>query len=287
MPTDDCIVCAKSMSDGLASWHRVCHACRYESASLAPAINQATEHGLLDEDKREASLRRIRNEAFKVIVARAREHATGARPRLLDVGCAHGWFLEQAMADFDVLGLEPDEYVCAKTAAKGLPVRNGYFPDILTPAEKFDVIVFNDVIEHIPQIGAALADVHARLNPDGILILNLPSSAGFFYRLSKLFKRAGVAGPFERMWQKGLPSPHVHYFNPANLRRLAVHAGFVEFNTFELPAVRADGLLDRIRCVGSGGMITSYVQYVLIRCAIPFLNMFKSDIIVCMFHKKT
>ena len=280
-----CIVCGGDQAAGLAAWHGVCKSCNYESAALAPAINQAQEHDRLDETQREAALRDIRNESFKVIVAHAKRHVAGPRPTLLDVGCAHGWFLEQASGDFAVLGVEPDEYVFKKTAAKGLPVRNGYFPDILSPAEKFDVIVFNDVIEHIPQIGAALADVHARLNQDGVLILNLPSSAGLFYRLSKLFKRLGVAGPFERMWQKGLPSPHVHYFNPENLRRLVGAKGFQEIETFELPAVRAEGLLERIRCVGASGPAMVYLQYGLIRCAIPFLNLFRSDIVVCMFRK--
>ncbi len=40
---------------------------------------------------------------------------------------------------------------------KGLPARKGYFPDALDKKEKFDVIVFNDVIEHIPNIEGALA----------------------------------------------------------------------------------------------------------------------------------
>ncbi|WP_426195414.1 class I SAM-dependent methyltransferase [Massilia sp. DWR3-1-1] len=282
----DCIVCGKRKSAGLAVWHRVCTACGYESAALAPAINQAHEHHFLDEEKREAALRSIRNASFKVIVARARKQLARARPRLLDVGCAHGWFLEQARADFEVMGVEPDEYVFKKTAAKGLPVRNGYFPDILSAEEEFDVIVFNDVIEHIPHIGAALDDVHARLHQDGILVLNLPSSTGLFYRLSKLFKRAGVEGPFNRMWQKGLPSPHVHYFSPANLQQLVHARGFEEIDAFELPSVRADGLWERISCVGTGSTAMAYVQYIAIRCAMPFLNLFKSDIVVCIFRKR-
>ena len=281
-----CVACGTASRAGLTPWHFQCHSCDYESATLPPAINQSREHDLLDEDKRESALRHLRNESFKAIVARARTYLHAHRPRLLDVGSAHGWFLEQASADFDVLGVEPDEIVCRKAAARGLPVRNGYFPDALEPSEKFDVIVFNDVIEHIPQIEDALKDTWNRLNPDGVLILNLPNSAGFFYRLSKLFRRVGVSGPFDRMWQKGLPAPHLHYFNRDNLERLVANQNFKTIDFFELPSVNANGLLERIRCVGTGNVATAYLQFLVIRCALPFLRFFKSDIMVCVFKKR-
>lgn len=90
---------------------------------------------------------------------------------------------------------------------RGLPVRPGYFPDALTPDESFDAIVFNDVIEHIPDIASALDACNARLSENGLLVLNLPNSRGFFYRLSKIFARLGWRNPFNRLWQKDLPSP--------------------------------------------------------------------------------
>src|SRR5690606_11668960 len=113
-----------------------------------------------------------------------------------------------------------------------------YFPDALAPGERFDAIVFNDVIEHIPDIGRALAACRERLAPGGMLLLNLPSSSGVFYRASKLLRRLGVAGHFERMWQKGLPSPHLHYVDPTNLARLLDRAGFVPVRRGRLATLR-------------------------------------------------
>jgi 2-polyprenyl-3-methyl-5-hydroxy-6-metoxy-1,4-benzoquinol methylase len=202
------------------------------------------------------------------------------------VGSAHGWFLETAREQFDVLGVEPDAVVGGRAAARGLPVRSGYFPDVLRDGERFDVIVFNDVIEHIPDIRSALTACHARLNEGGILILNLPNSRGFFYRLSKLIARLGWRAPFERLWQKDLPSPHVHYFNPRNLEQLVKGQGFDVAEAAELPALRAKGLLERLRCAGNVPTLSLYVQYLAIMCAIPVLRMFSSDIIVGVFKKK-
>jgi 2-polyprenyl-3-methyl-5-hydroxy-6-metoxy-1,4-benzoquinol methylase len=282
-----CIVCGAKQAPGLASWHAACPACSYECSSLEAAINQHGAHAVLNEEQREAGLKALRFANFAEIVRYARRFGREGGSKLLDVGSAHGWFLEAAGGSFDVLGIEPDEAIGSGAAARGLPVRLGYFPDALRDDERFDVIVFNDVIEHIPPIGSALVSCADRLNPDGILILNLPNSRGFFYRLSKLFARFGWRKPFERLWQKGLPSPHVHYFRPDNLTKLVEAHGFDLVHVGQLPSLRAKGLLDRLRCAGGISAPALYAQYIAILCAIPLLRSFPSDIIVCIFRKGT
>jgi SAM-dependent methyltransferase len=280
-----CLVCARATVPGLSPWHRVCPACRYESAALEPTINDAAVHVQVDEARREAGLKAIRQENFNTIIGYATALAPPGARRLLDVGAAHGWFLEAAAGRFQALGMEPDTAVARQTAARGLPVRQGYFPDALEADERFDVIVFNDVIEHIPDIRSALAACRERLTPGGILVLNLPNSRGFFYRLSKLFARAGWRGPFERLWQKGLPSPHVHYFQADNLSQLVATQGLELTMTAELPAVRAAGMLERLRCASQGKMLGVYAQYAAVMLALPLLRMFPSDIVVCVYRK--
>lgn len=280
-----CIVCGNKQHQGLSSWHFHCTNCKYESANLAGAINESATHELLDEGQRETALKKLRKASFAVIVDHAKRHVAGRDKKLLDVGSAHGWFLEEASSGYTVLGIEPDKAVYQKAAARGLNVRNGFFPDVLADDERFDVIIFNDVIEHIVEMGSALEKVEGHLNPGGILIINLPNSTGFFYRLSKVFKKIGLAGSFERMWQLGLPSPHVHYFNKENLDEMVKPRGFTLLENFELPSVRADGLLERIRCVGNINPIVAYFQYIAIRVAIPFLKLFPSDIIVSIYRK--
>jgi SAM-dependent methyltransferase len=281
-----CIVCGTPQTAGLAGWHALCRECGYESAALQGTINAAPAGSPVDEDEREVGLKALRQENFRDIVGIARRYARAGARRLLDVGCAHGWFLETARDSFEVLGIEPDAVVGGRTAARGLPVREGYFPDALRDGERFDVIVFNDVIEHIPDIDAALAACHARLSEEGILILNLPNSAGFFYRLSKLFSRVGWSAPFERLWQKDLPSPHVHYFQPGNLARLVGKHGFAQVHSQELPSLRAKGLLERMRCAGNIAGPALYLQYAAVLCTIPLLRAFPSDIVVSVFRKQ-
>lgn len=282
----NCVVCNTGVRHGLKPWHGECPQCGYEMAVLQVAINLPQAHATADEEAREAALKALRQENFTEIVSYTRKHARPGARRLLDVGSAHGWFLEAAAGSFEVLGIEPDLQVGGKAAARGLPVRQGFFPDVLAPGESFDVIVFNDVIEHIPDIGGALAACHARLNPGGILVLNLPSSRGFFYRLSKLLARMRMAGPFERMWQKDMPSPHVHYFNDINLTRLLDKARFDLVFKRELPSLRKQGLMERIGYVGNRSRFMLYCQYAAIRCLIPLLNYFASDIVVCIYRRR-
>lgn len=273
------------MDSGLTTWHAVCPYCRYESANLTPTINDKRVHELVNECDREIALKDLRQDNFKTIVECATALVKTGPARLLDVGSAHGWFLEQANTRFEVLGIEPDAVVGQKATERGLPVRYGYFPDALRSGEQFDVIVFNDVIEHIPDIDNAIKACYERLPTGGILILNLPNSRGIFYRLAKIFSSFGWNGPFERMWQKGLPSPHVHYFNEKNLRKLVSKYGFQQVQELSLPSLRAKGLMERLRFVGNVSKPILYTQYLAVMCAVPILRVFPSDIVVSIFRR--
>lgn len=281
-----CIVCGHEKCNGFAPWHSICKYCGYESADLQPTINIEQTHEAIDEAAREKALKTLRLDNFKTIIDCATRLVQPEAKSLLDVGSAHGWFLEEASKNFTVLGIEPDEIVRHKAAMKGLSVRGGYFPEALLPGESFDVIVFNDVIEHIPDINSALVAANMRLNDGGILILNLPCSSGFFYRLSTIFARIGWMSPFERLWQKGMPSPHVHYFHKKNLTTLVNKQGFEVLVSSELPSLHANGLWERLRYFGKSNQLTLVFQYLLILCAIPVLKIFPSDILVCYLRKK-
>lgn len=282
----NCVVCGSAMRAGLQPWHADCPSCGCENAALTPTINDERTHARVDERDREIALKALRQDNFAAILATIVELSEAGATRLLDVGSAHGWFLDQARERFDVLGIEPDDAIGVPAAARGLPVRPGYFPDALHDGERFDVVVFNDVIEHIPGIDAALDACRERLHVNGLLVLNLPSSAGVFYRLSKLFARLGWTGPFERMWQKGLPSPHVHYFDEANLGRLVTRHGFERVAAFTLPSLRTEGLMERLRFTGGTSRPVLCAQYLVLTCAIPLLRLLPSDIMVGVFRRR-
>jgi SAM-dependent methyltransferase len=285
MPHPFCPICDGPLKESLQPWHFLCPGCAYEQSNLTPTINEQVAHENIDEVARESGLRELRLKNFRRLLSAIRQLKSDGG-RLLDVGCAHGWFVETAMGNFDVLGIEPDKVIYASSVARGSPVRNGYFPEALMDHETFDVIVFNDVLEHIPPVIDILRSCNERLNTGGYLVVNLPSSDGVFYRLSKLFSRLGFSGFFERLWQKGLPSPHVHYFNAANLAELLQSTGYENVELGRLPTLGLAGLYTRISYTGDMGRFSKIAVYCAVALSLPILRLLPSDIIYLIARKK-
>jgi 2-polyprenyl-3-methyl-5-hydroxy-6-metoxy-1,4-benzoquinol methylase len=98
--------------------------------------------------------------------------------RVLDVGCHTGAF-GKAIKDkcgAEVWGVEPDHNTAA-AASKSLDrVFNAYFcEDLDLPDRYFDVIVFNDVLEHMPDPWEALKLSVRKLTVDGSVIISIPN----------------------------------------------------------------------------------------------------------------
>lgn len=278
MVKDVCPVCQMKLVSGCRSWHFFCKNCGYEKANLQPTINLHSAHKTIDENARETGLRELRKTNFQLLL----NYINALRPnggRLLEVGCAHGWFLSFAKKDFEVLGIEPDNKFINALTSQDIPVRNGYFPDVIQKNEKFDVIVFNDVFEHIPDIYNIILCCHQCLNKDGLLVINLPNSNGIFYKLSKSLCRLNNFILFDRMWQKNFPSPHLHYFHLDNLNNFLRNNKFDPTIEGNLPTLRLNGLYSRIAYTGNFGTVLSILMYITIVLFLPLLRILPKDII--------
>jgi SAM-dependent methyltransferase len=131
---------------------------------------------------------------------------------LLDVGCSRGLFLRIAGGEgFRVTGLEPDPTLAAEARAQGFEVLNGFFPEAKElEGRRFDAVVFNDSFEHMPNLRQVIGGIKTHLTPGGAAVVNLPSSDGLMFTLASFLNNCGVSGPFDRLWQKGFASPHLH-----------------------------------------------------------------------------
>lgn len=279
-----CEACSSDMSSGLSNWHFLCRNCGLERSTLEPQINQLKS---INEIERENALRPIREHNFKLLVQRLKElslSVTDKKHKLLDVGSAHGWFLEAAQNEFDVLGIEPDEIVANSALKKDLNVRKGFFPEVLGVQERFDIIIFNDVLEHIPTVKNILSQTAQHLSENGLLVINAPDSRGFFYRFSKLLHHFGKVGSFDRMWQVGMPSPHLYYFDRNSIDKIARQAGFKMIEEHSLSSIVVKGLFDRINYAGGNKLINMLIGCAVL-CSIPILKLTKSDISVWFFKK--
>jgi len=134
--------------------------------------------------------------------------------RLLDVGCATGFFMEAAADEgFDVRGLE------FSTVAIGLArpdIRErivcGDVNTLLSrEPEKFDVVTAFDIIEHVQNPAKFLDEIGQTLRPGGVLAISSPDTGHFLRYLmgakwpmlqpmqhTVLFSRRGIAALLER-----------------------------------------------------------------------------------------
>jgi SAM-dependent methyltransferase len=239
----------------------------------------------MDEQQREVALRVIRNETLSQVARVVRSLTPAAEPRLLEVGCGHGWFLEFAhQQGFRVAGLEPDFPVARQAASTGLPVSCGLFPHSVALKPAFDVVVFNDVLEHLPHLPEVAAGVASCLRAGGLIVVNGPCREGALYRLSEFADKLGVHGPLNRLWQQNLPSPHLSYFRPSDLVRLFRSIGAIEVYRSPVRSVRVRGLWNRLRYTRKDSVLVSALQWVALAAVAPLLGRLSPDIVLQVFR---
>jgi SAM-dependent methyltransferase len=283
-----CPICSSPWRSTQFAWLSQCSSCDFLVSDLSGSPESTTE--VMCEASRAEALKYLRQENFKKILKGLKNilpSFTGKN--LLDVGCAHGWFLTLAQkAGFHCIGIEPSSapQLDPEISQMGIEVRCGYFPNACEKSEQFDVIVFNDVFEHLPDIRSAIEACRDHIKPKSFLILNVPSAKGLFYRLAVQLARFGVNGPLERLWQKDLPSPHLVYFTPTHLRDFVKAYGFSPLGEVPLETISLKGLWSRIRYVSQLSIVTSSFLYIVIAMIFPFINWAPRDTYCEIFQKK-
>jgi len=286
-PHSQCPVCGKPFSNLRHEWLFVCSNCGLLASNIEPKIPEQAGPSLVDEARRAHGLADIRTRNNNIVLEHIQNILDGRSKRLLDVGSGLGFFLKQAAAcGFDVSGIEPDANVVEESRKTGLQVRHGYFPHCLQSGETFDGIVFNDVLEHIPDLVNIFDACTTYLAPGGLLVLNCPNRRGVFYRIADLLDRVGVHGPFDRMWQRDIASPHVWYFKPDDLRRLGEQRGLTFAGTLNLLPITLRGVSHRIFHVRNQSVLMGATALLGTLLLTPFLAVLPRDISVVMLQKK-
>lgn len=98
--------------------------------------------------------------------------------KVLDVGCAYGFMLQKFPGSFEKFGVDISEHAIAE-AKKRLPdaiLNVAGAEDVLPfPEYFFDIVICNDIIEHLENPRTALENIKNVLKKDGVLYLNTPN----------------------------------------------------------------------------------------------------------------
>lgn len=271
--SDPCPVCGGAFAPR-ADWFASCVACGFSVSDL-PAGPGAGVEGLEE----------LRTRNFAILLDRLAGHRPLPGLSGLEVGTSRGIFLGAARArGIDMCGIEPNRVAGDVARAQGFEIDDALFPEDAYRDRTFDLVVFNDSFEHLPDPGAQIAAAAARVAPGGLLSINLPDSGGVFYRLAAALAAVGVAGPLERLWQRGMASPHVTYFTAGTLARLIErHTALEVIDRFALPSLSRRGLWRRIR--SGQGLLTSVVIFPPVWLASFLLSALSPDISVVLARR--
>jgi 2-polyprenyl-3-methyl-5-hydroxy-6-metoxy-1,4-benzoquinol methylase len=160
--------------------------------------------------------------------ARPEMHAflPGAYASVLEVGCGAGLFSAALRQEATRWGIEPDTDAAAQAAGRLDRVLPGKYFDHASdlPATGFDLVVCNDVIEHMDDHEDFLASIRTKLRPGGVLVGSVPNvrHAPHLYRLL-------VARDWRYEDEGVLDRTHLRFFTQKSLARtLATHGFRVE-----------------------------------------------------------
>jgi SAM-dependent methyltransferase len=131
------------------------------------------------------------------------EPPASGRPRLADVGCGCGRYLEEAGRDFAAVGVDASEVAIDFCRRRGVDARRGSIPESIGLDDgAFDAVVMADVVEHIDDDAAAVRAACTLLKPRGVMVVTVPALPGLWTSWDDLHghKRRYTKAAFARLF---------------------------------------------------------------------------------------
>lgn len=145
--------------------------------------------------------------------------------KLLDVGCAMGFFVELALANgYDAYGFDPSDFAVAE--AKNLVgekrIALATTETVEYPKKSFDVITLFDVFEHLADPQKDIAKLLTWLKDDGIIVIATGDSQSL------------AAKVFKRRWTFYIPPQHLFFFSRSTLDSFLKRLGLQPVRWFRI-----------------------------------------------------
>lgn len=170
--------------------------------------------------------------------------------RVVEVGAGYGPLAGLLSSDphYEYIGFEPSPLRSEMCQQHGLDVRCELFGAHSVP-DGANAVVIDNVLEHLHDPRALVADACTTLRPQGVLIIIVPSLHDLRYYAMPWLRR-------KHLW---VPQVHINYFTPRTLM-LLFHAHGMRAQSFGLDTVRLPGdwqvapkaMLDRVGLPVSG-----------------------------------
>ena len=160
----------------------------------------------------------MKKRTFSKHLSKIHEHAEIGK--ILDVGCATGFFLEVAKNEgWDVYGVELSKFAANLARKKlGASIFNGFLEDSNFDNDFFDIITLFDLLEHVPSPHSFLSEVHRILKPGGKLLIVTPDMGSL---------SSTIMG---KKWSH-YKDEHLYYFSRETIKLMLQKNGFYPLST--------------------------------------------------------
>ena len=137
--------------------------------------------------------------------------------KILEIGCGAGNFVHNLNGYLEYWGVEPNPKMAEQAAKKLNKVLVGSFAQIDSqiPECHFDLVICNDVIEHMADVEIFLERIKTKLKPDGNLMGSIPN-----VRFIENILRFLIQKDWRYTEWGILDKTHLRFFTEKSLKRL-------------------------------------------------------------------
>jgi len=167
-----------------------------------------------------AGSQKILRKEFNKLVSKLLEYSLPGG-KLLEIGCAYGFFLSEASAFYDCIGVEVSKEAAKYAVDIGSKVYNQCIDEnLIKKIGPFDVVVMLDVIEHLVNPVAIIQLISENIKQNGILLITTGDFSSLYSKISG------------KRWRLMTPPQHLHFFTKKGLISL------IERNRFKLVSAK-------------------------------------------------
>lgn len=147
------------------------------------------------------------------------------KSKVLDVGCSSGNFglelINRKNCEVDGIEIDSSDYKKAKTKLRNVYQLNIENDSVDNLKDKYDIIYFGDVIEHLVNPVKALKNVKRLLTHNGKVLFSIPNMTHIAVRLLLL------KGDFEYTETGLLDKTHLHFYSLDEVYRIFLESGYM------------------------------------------------------------
>lgn len=160
--------------------------------------------------------------------------------RVLEIGCGEGYFRDNLSLGHEYWGVEPTAEIANRAMERLDKVLIGTYEEVADhiPSGYFDLVICNDVIEHMTDHDQFLQAIKSKMKAGGCLVASIPNVRHILNLFEVLVKK-----DWEYKNEGILDRTHFRFFTKKSLQRIIAENGYQSDQFIGINAYRADSFI--------------------------------------------